>query len=538
MSARLRSKGVLATIAAAMATITGGLALGFWVHGEKQAAQRIYRVGIDTLPLPPYSVVYPDGSVGGLFVDVINTAARRAGVRIQWTPVSLNYDQALDRKVIDMWPGTTVTTDRQRRYHPTVPWLEISSFIIRLQGTSGPPRHLAALPRPASSALGKRFFPSATMMFVWKREQILQAVCSRAADAGWDDTRGLNSALLERPEGCESAKLAIERIPGVRYLAITSQPDAAWAADRLRRQISRMVTDRTLAPILNKWEVLSAEDSKNVLLLDLANRRNRVFAYMLGAAGLVLAVLLLLAICLYRARRAAESASHARAGSEQALSLEADSRRRAEEILEARTVLLDTLIQTSPIAILMHDENRYITSVNPAFCETFGFMREECVGRKMEEFFVHSTGEGVYWDNHRLIRDGAVVHRIVKRLTKDGRLLDVEMHARRLVIDGKYRGAFGLYQDITKRIEAEAALRHSEEVFRMLSAASPVGIFRSDKNGGPVYGNEKLEQITGFPNDQAMRWGSTFIRMIAPWPPRIGWMPSAAANASRINTDG
>jgi PAS domain S-box-containing protein len=504
MGDRLRLKRVLATIATAIATVTGVLAIGFWLHGEKLAAQRIYRVGIDTLP--PYSVVYADGSVGGLFVDVINAAAQRAGIRIRWTPVSLTYDQALDRKAVDMWPGMMVTTDRQMRYHQTVPWLETSSFVIRLQGSSGPPKRLATLPRPALNALGKRFFPSTTMMPVRKREEILQAVCSGAADAGWDDTRGLDSVLLRRPKGCESAKLTIERIPGVRKVAITSQPDSAWAADNLRRQISRMVVDRSLAAILDKWEVLSADDSKNVLRLDLANRRNRVFAYMLGGAGLVLAVLLLLAICLYRARRAAESASHARAGSEQALSLEVDSRRRAEEILEARTVLLDTLIQTSPIAILMHDENRFVTNVNPAFCETFGYTREECVGRKMEQLFVHLAGEEVYRDNLRQIQDGVVVHRIVKRLTKDGRMLDVEMHARRLVIDGKYRGAFGLYQDITKRIEAEAALRHSEEVFRMLSAASPVGIFRSDKDGRPVYGNEKLEQITGVPFNQTARW--------------------------------
>jgi PAS domain S-box-containing protein len=488
-----------------MATVTGGLAIGLWLHGQNLAARRIYRVGIDTLP--PYSIVYPDGSVGGLFVDVINAAARRAGVRIQWTPVSLTYDQALDQNAVDMWPGMMVTTDRQTRYHQTVPWLETNSFVIRLQGTSGPPKHLATLPRPALNGMGKRFFPSVTMMPVRKREEILQAVCSRAADAGWDDARGLNSVLLERPKGCESAPLAIERIPGVRRLAITSRPDAAGAADHLRRQISRMVADRTLAAILDKWEVLSAEDSNNVLLLDIANRRNRIFAFMLGGAGLVLSVLLLLAMCLYRARRAAESASHARAGSERALSLEVDSRRRAEEILKTRTVLLDTLIQTSPIAILMHDENRDITNVNPAFCETFGYTREECVGRKMEEFYVHPAGEQVYWDNHRQIRDGVVVHRVVKRRTKDGRFLDVEMHARQLLIDGQYRGAFGMYQDITNRIEAEAALRHSEEVFRMLSAASPVGIFRSDKDGSPIYGNEKLEQITGIPIHQVARWG-------------------------------
>jgi PAS domain S-box-containing protein len=497
MGTRLQRPGTLAAIAAAVALATGGLVITFWLHGQRLAAQRVYRVGVDTLP--PYSIVYPDGTAGGLFVDVINAAARRAGVHIRWTTVNVPYDQALDRGIVDIWPGMMVTQSRQARYHLSVPWLETYSFVIRLQNATGPPKRVASLPRPALAALGKRFFPFATIIPVKKREEILQAVCSRTADAAWYDTRGLNSVLLDRPEGCESAALAVERIPGTRRLAITSLRDSAWAADKLRREISLMVADRTLATILDKWEVLSAEDSERVFALDAANRRNRFFIYLLCAASLVLAVLLLQTFWLRRARRAAESASHAREGSEKALSLEADGRRRAEQVLEARTVLLDTLIQTSPIGILMHDENRQLTIVNPAFCEIFGYIREECIGRKLEDLVLYPGGEEVFWDNHRQIRDGAVVHRVVKRRAKDGRLLDVELHARELVIDGEYRGAFGLYQDITGRVQAEAALRHSEELFRRLSSASPVGIFRSDKEGGPIYGNEKLEQITGIP---------------------------------------
>jgi PAS domain S-box-containing protein len=504
MGSRLQRPGTLAAIAAAMALATGGLVIAFWLHGQSLAAQRVYRVGVDTLP--PYSIVYPDGTVAGLFVDVINAAARRASLHIQWTAVNIPYDQALDRRIVDIWPGMMVTQSRQARYHLSVPWLETSSFVIRLQDATGLPKRIASLPRPALVALGKKVFPFATIIPVKKREEILQAVCSRAVDAGWDDTRGLNSVLLDRPKGCESAALSVQRISGTRGLAITSLRDSAWAADRLRREISRMVADRTLATILNKWEVLSAEDSQRVFALDAANRRNRFFVFLLCAAGIVLAVLLLQTFCLRRARRAAESASHAREGSEKALSVEADSRRRAEQILEARTVLLDTLIQTSPIGILMHDEDRTVTIVNPAFCETFGYTREDCIGRKLEDLVLYPDGEEVFWENYRQIRDGAVVHRVVKRRAKDGRLLDVELHARQLIIDGEYRGAFGLYQDITGRVQAEAALRNSEELFRRLAEASPIGIFRGDKDGQPLYGNEKLKQITGIPADQALAW--------------------------------
>ena len=64
--------------------------------------------------------------------------------------------------------------------------------------------------------------------------------------------------------------------------------------------------------------------------------------------------------------------------------------------------------------------------------------------------------------NIQLIADGTVLHRTVKE-EKDGSLVDVKMHAERLFADGQYNGAFALFQDITKRVEAEDALRQSEE---------------------------------------------------------------------------
>jgi PAS domain S-box-containing protein len=495
MVTRPHWRGLYCMTGVAAIFVMAGIFIAFWLEGNSAAAKRIYRVGADSLL--PYSIVNPDGTAGGLFFDVIDNAARRAGIQIRWTPVQLTYDQALDRGVVDIWPGMMVTRERRARYHQTVPWLETNSFVIRLQGSAGAPRRVATLPRPALKGLGKRIFPLAVMMPVRKHEEILQAVCSGKVDAGWDDTRGLNSVLLERPQGCEAAALSLERVPGTRKLAITSVDGAAWAADRLRDEISRMVADQTLAQILDKWEVLSAEDSKTVFRLDAANRRNKFFVYVLCIASFVLCILVVQTRRLHVAKRAAESAHHAKAGSDEALSLEVDSRRRAEQILEASSVLLDTLIQTSPIGILVHDENRNVTIANPMFCDAFGYTSEECIGRKLEDLVVHPGGEEVFWDNVRQIIDGVVVHRVVKRRKKDGTPMDVELHARRLMIEGKYCGAFGLYQDITKRVQADTALRHSEEVFRMLSAASPIGIFRSDKNGVPVYGNEKLEQITG-----------------------------------------
>jgi two-component system sensor histidine kinase/response regulator len=190
------------------------------------------------------------------------------------------------------------------------------------------------------------------------------------------------------------------------------------------------------------------------------------------------------------------------AGAQNLLSAEIDSRLRAEDMLRERTQLLDTLIQTNPVAIIVHDTNRIVTLTNPAFCEIFGYTEQECVGRKLEDLIVQPGAEPAFLANIQRIAEGAVLHGSVKRKRKDGSLLDVELHAKRLMADGSYCGAFALFHDITKRVEAESALRQSEEVFRTLCAAAPVGVFRSDEHGVGNYCNERLFEIHGLTREQ------------------------------------
>jgi two-component system, sensor histidine kinase and response regulator len=202
------------------------------------------------------------------------------------------------------------------------------------------------------------------------------------------------------------------------------------------------------------------------------------------------------------------------AGAEQILSAEIDNRRRTELMLRERTQLLDTLIQTSPVGIIVHDTGRVVTLANPAFCEIFGYTEQECIGRRLEELIVQPGAEPAFLANIQRIAEGAVLLGAMKRKRKDETLVDVEVHAKRFLADGRYSGAFALFQDITKRVEAEKALRQSEEVFRTLCAAAPVGVFRTDEKGLVVYANERLLEILGQSLEQIR--GPDFLAGIHP----------------------
>ncbi len=70
-------------------------------------------------------------------------------------------------------------------------------------------------------------------------------------------------------------------------------------------------------------------------------------------------------------------------------------------------------------------------------------------------------------------------------------------------------GAIGVCYDITGEKQAAAQLRTSEELFRGLSAASPVGIFQADLEGHVQYVNPRVEQIWDLPARELRELGWT-----------------------------
>ncbi len=66
----------------------------------------------------------------------------------------------------------------------------------------------------------------------------------------------------------------------------------------------------------------------------------------------------------------------------------------------------------------------------------------------------------------------------------------------------------GVISDVTTMRAAEAAGRASEERFRVLAEAAPVGIYIADADGGVVYANDRWQQIYGLDGGEVLndRW--------------------------------
>jgi PAS domain S-box-containing protein len=122
----------------------------------------------------------------------------------------------------------------------------------------------------------------------------------------------------------------------------------------------------------------------------------------------------------------------------------------------------ESLVEISPVAVVVMDDDERVTGWNPAATRLFGYAPEEALGRPIEDLVLRSDelldeGLGIT----REVRETGRVHRITRRTRKDGALVDVEMIMVPLDVDDERVGFYVIYHDITElqraRQEAESA---------------------------------------------------------------------------------
>ena len=143
--------------------------------------------------------------------------------------------------------------------------------------------------------------------------------------------------------------------------------------------------------------------------------------------------------------------------------------RDSEAELRRQKAYYQELHELSPVAIVILDLEERVTSWNPTAENLFGYTQAEAVGRLLDELLFPT--EALRREGREVMRQAdeeGLAHRIARRASKDGRLVDVEILMVPLVVDGERTGYLVLYHDITEiqraREEAEAAT-HAKSSF-------------------------------------------------------------------------
>jgi len=113
----------------------------------------------------------------------------------------------------------------------------------------------------------------------------------------------------------------------------------------------------------------------------------------------------------------------------------------------------EELVSNSPVAIVTLDTNHDVVSCNPAFETLFGYSQVEATGRNLDDLVTTAAtrSEAIQYTQQGLERP---IHGIGRRRRKDGTLVDVELLAVPVIVDGERVGLMGLYHDISELLEA------------------------------------------------------------------------------------
>ncbi len=180
------------------------------------------------------------------------------------------------------------------------------------------------------------------------------------------------------------------------------------------------------------------------------------------------------------------------------ISKDITEKKKAELELEREKKFLKTLIDSSPVAIVVLDEKENIIECNSAFEVLYKYSCNEVLGKNLDTLITSPELSANTTNITKKIRNGAASS-IGKRKRKDGELVTVEIATVPVGLPNQSQGKLSIHHDITS---LENARREAEEANRMKSEflANMSHEIRTPMNG--VIGMLELTLDTTLNNEQ------------------------------------
>ena len=140
-----------------------------------------------------------------------------------------------------------------------------------------------------------------------------------------------------------------------------------------------------------------------------------------------------------------------------------------------------SLLESSPDPIVVYDMDGTATYVNPAFERTFGWSREQLLGRRID--FVPPENLPETRAAIRSMLDGETIQLFeTRQRTRDGRILDVQISSTLYEDDnGQPAGNIVILRDISARKRAERELKRYQGQLEQLVAARTAELAASNR---------------------------------------------------------
>jgi PAS domain S-box-containing protein len=172
-------------------------------------------------------------------------------------------------------------------------------------------------------------------------------------------------------------------------------------------------------------------------------------------------------------------------------------------LVEAVSIDYRTMIEAAPEAIIVYTPERFLF-LNKFAASRLGSDPASLVGHPILEF-VHPDSIQVVVDRLRqLVKTGEPGPPLeVRFVSRTGEVMPAEIVSVPIVFDGQ-QAILGLIRDISRRYEAEQALRESEEKFANAFRQSPHGMAFVDLGGRFTKANDALCEMLGYTESELL----------------------------------
>jgi PAS domain S-box-containing protein len=182
-------------------------------------------------------------------------------------------------------------------------------------------------------------------------------------------------------------------------------------------------------------------------------------------------------------------------------------------LAEKELLKLSAVVQQSPNTIIITDLSGKMEYINPAGCSTSGYSFEELIGKNPSIFKSGETSIETYKSLWSTIKAGNEWNGLFYNKRKNGEsfcesasILPIKDS------DGTITNYIGIKEDISKRLQAEVALKESEERYRELFEASPDAIILADiETGMLIDANTAACNMLGRTLDEVRKLHQTMI---------------------------
>jgi PAS domain S-box-containing protein len=174
---------------------------------------------------------------------------------------------------------------------------------------------------------------------------------------------------------------------------------------------------------------------------------------------------------------------------------------------------LAALVASSDDVIISKTLDGVILTWNPAAQRLFGYSEEEAVGQPITIIIPPELHDEEKEILRRLRAGERIQHHETRRITRDGRYLDVSLTISPIRdAAGAIVGASKILRDIGERKRVQEALRESErlaseERFRLIADSAPVTLWIVDVDKQCTYINQPWIDLTGRPFEAALGEG-------------------------------